>query len=538
MPAASLASTTDNDTIKGLVQSISDKEIVIKDTVIALSSGTVVLNGSLADLAIGAPVELKIAQDEKGLYAVWIACNDDKVEIEGFITALTDETITVGDTTFLLTSTTKIKYGIHSDLRIGIKVEIYGQKDGDDLIAIAIEILWGDYDNDSLGKAQHIKGKITAIRWVGDEAYITLDGKLTLHATEEQKVLGRHGIYADATCLFEGLKLFVRYREYVTAPDTSGSGVAEKIVVIDKASVAGVISTVTEACVDLPSIYVDGNLVYHDKFTRVIGPTGDPKELSDGTEVKVLCNAVDDGSYLSNKIIVHGYNDDGPGGLVKTKGEVTAVTREGGVITGFSVDEQAFVVDENTQFKVYGYAGPLPEDEFVVGLTVYVKAMADEDNNLVVNWVKAILPTSVYCGEITEIGDSVFTLLSQTITVTEWTKFDDFEAEGFGFDDLIIGDKVKVKTVLFPSGLLIAAEIEPCDGLSTVVIGTIESIEATAGGLLLSVSGVTVKTTAETVIKKKVTATTSAELEVGDSVFVKGVLDEFGVLVAEYIKVK
>ena len=62
------------------------------------------------------------------------------------------------------------------------------------------------------------------------------------------------------------------------------------------------------------------NLVYHDKFTRVIGPTGDPKELSDGTEVKVLCNAVDDGSYLSNKIIVHGYNDDGPRGIGQDQG--------------------------------------------------------------------------------------------------------------------------------------------------------------------------------------------------------------------------
>ena len=533
LPAVSSASSPDNAKIKGLVQSVSEKEITVKGTVVKLAKGTVIVNGSREDLVVGAPVRIKVVQSGDDLYAVWIACHDDSFELEGYITDMPEESIVVGGKRVYITGKTKYQNCTHTELKIGMKVQIKGKDDGQYLIALSVRVLWGDNDDQGLGQPQHVKGNITNLRWVDNYAYFTLDDELTLSAKADQKVYGRHGIHADASCLMEGLMLYVRYRAYVTTTDATEMGEAQKIVVLNKASVAGEIGIVSDACTYPATIYVDGNAVICDKFTRLLGPANDPLELAEGTGVKVLCNEIADGSYLGNKIIVHGYNDR-PDDPVKIKGEVTAVTRENGVVTGFTVDEEVFVVDEKTTFNVKGYPGPLPDDEFLVGLTVFAKGIPDDNDDLVADWVRIYLPTNIFCGEITALGDSTITLLSKTATVNEWTRFDDFELEGFGFDDLIVGDKVKVKTVLFPGGALIASEVEPCDSLSVMVLGEIESMETTAEGLLLSVSGVAVKTTAETVIKTR----PSTDLQVGDYVFVKGALDEFGVLVAELVKAK
>jgi hypothetical protein len=460
------------------------------------------------------------------------------VKAEGEITALSATSITVAGVTFAITEETKVTRGTFDDLAVGKEVKVKGRKlDDDSIEALQIQIL-GEKPK---VRKKMIMGVVTAITrdGEGNVTSFTIDDESEITTASDLKLKGRHGLPATVNNLVEGMSVRVRYNPTSPASVETALGEAKSVVVVGKTTIKGKIGETTTSAVTLPFILVNTFTIYYDEITVVIGASGgvdDPGDLPAGTPVQVLCNPLVDGTFIANKVVV---NNSAQGGKpVKDAGIVTGVATEGGEVISFDVDGTTYTVGENTEFKVAGYDGPFPEELFVVGLHVVVKAQPTLEDALLALWVRVVLPIYKYCGEIEAVGTDSLTLLGLQIFVTEYTEFKDFAVPAATLADLDVGDKVDVKAILWPDGTLIASEIKPCDDDDVHILGEIESITPTAAGATLVVAGVTVLVDAATDIYDKAGALTLADLAVGDTVDVWGALDATGNLLADRIRLR
>lgn len=457
------------------------------------------------------------------------------VKAEGEITALSATSISVGGVTFVIDEGTKIIGGKFEDLYVGLKVSVHGFKQEDGSV-IAKHIKF---------KAEKIRTKkvvgiVTAVAadGEGNVSAITLDGETTIDVKPGQLLAGRHGLPATVDCIIEGMQVRVRYKPYDDDAESDSAGLAKYVKVMGRISIKGAVDEATTVTIDLDSISVNTSTIYYDDITIVSGAAEgveDPGELATGTSVQVLTNPLADGTFLANKVIVTN-SEDGGGKPLLFNGEVSGVATEGGGVVSFTIGETVFLVNEDTEFNVKGYAGPFPEEEFVDGLNVVVKAQPDTEGNLTALWVRVILPIFKYCGETEAIGADTLTVLGQEITVTEYTEFKNFAADPASLADLAVGDMVEVKAILWIDDTLIASSIELCDDDLAHIRGEIESFATTADGATFVIGGVTVVVDSLTRIYNREGDLDISDLADGLTVDVWGTFDS-GNLLAEKVKV-
>ena len=459
------------------------------------------------------------------------------VSAEGEITAVSAGEISVGGVTFKITAETKIIGGTFDDLAIGVTVSVKGQKAVDgNVYAKTIKIK--DKPDRNRNRKRMAIGVITDI---GDGfATVSLDTGDTFDISPDQKIMGRHGLNANASNLHVGLTLHVRYVPYKETPESGAVGKATSLRVRGKENVKGFIQEEASPTADLPSIDVGGETCYYDDITVVIGARENvtaPGELAVGTSVHVLSNPLADGSHLANKVAVDNASDRS-GKLQRYKGTVNGISSEGGELISFTVNDETFLVDENTVFNVAKYDGPFPVELFEVDLKVIVKAKPQADGSLLALWIRVVLPDYVYCGEIEAVGSDSITLLGKQITVTEYTAFVEFDVEDMSLEDLGPGDKIEVLVLLWPDGTLLASKIKSCDDDNIHVRGPIETITPDGDDLKVKIAGVEMTVTAETVIGSKDGMFAAADLKTGMYVDAWGAYDESDNLIAFRIKVR
>ena len=472
----------------------------------------------------------------------FVAKGKDKggvVKAVGVITALTDTEITVGGVTFLITSSTKVIKGKLEDLALDMEVEVIGRRLSDGTVeAFLIKILAGKPDP----KNKNITGIVTSLDTDadGNVSAVTVDGETTVDIEGPLAIAGRHGLPATTDNLVEGMRVRILYNPYFDNPESDSDGVLKNITVLDREAIKGKIEDSTSAAVSLPNLVVNTEIIYYDDITILIGAGNgveDPGELAVGTSVQALCNAPDDGTFIANKIAVTNSSDGSK--PFKESGIVSGVARGGGGIISFTLEGgQIFLVTAETEFKVKGYDGPLPHEDFIPGLEVLVKSFLDADGNNVAIWVRVILPIYKYCGEVEAVGPGFIKLLGLLITVTEYTEYEGFDTDLAAPADIAVGDWVEVKALLWPDGSLVAASIEPCDGDLSHVRGEIESVTPAGTGAVLVVAGVNVIVSTETEIYDGRQLVDVSALEVGKTVDVWGEFGLTGALAAERIKIR
>ncbi len=540
--------------VTGIIKAVTADSITVRDTTFALTDETAYKHGSSGDLAVDVRVKVRgeivggvlTATEIKFLGKNGGGGNKgERVVAEGLIDVLTETEITVGGTTFAITANTRVARGSFDDLAVGVEVEVRGRALGDGTVeALQIKLARNNGDG-SHGPRTAVTGVVTAIdAGEGDTLIVTLDGELTLEVDGNTRLFGRHGLRARASDLVVGLTLRVLYHPYGEFVSTGPSGRVAVLMILGRENIRGTVEAVSAPDdLGLGSITVSSMIFYFDDLTRVIGASegvNDPADLPIETPVAVLCNPLADGSYLANKVIANNASGGGPN---RDSGLITGLTNGSGSVTGFSIGGQEYLIDENTSFMVAGYDGPFSADELVVDLLVIVKWRADADGNRVAVWVRAVwvrvvLPVYKYCAEIEAVGTDSITLLGLVINVTEWTEFSGFPSPDTTLADLLPGDKVEVKVLLWPDGTLVAAEIEPCDDDTVHVRGEITSITPTSDGAALVVAGVDVVATSDTEVSGRDGALSLSDLTEGMTVDVWGELDAGGVLQAERIRVR
>lgn len=456
------------------------------------------------------------------------------IKVNGAITAITSDSISVGSTTFVTNSKTKYLKTTRDNLEVGYIVDIKGQKDGDAYVARTVKLK--DDLSDGGKKGTNIDTGILTDIGAGEGTLLLLtfdDGDQYL-VDESVKLKGRNGLSCTAANLVVGLQLRVKYKKPKKDSGEDTIYQLSSVEIIGTQKLKGRIQENTAPSGPLPSITVNGNWIYYDDCTVVIGARqgiDDPSELAVGTRVFVMVNPLDDSTFLGNKVIVNN-SDDNAGDKSTESGVVTSVTGEGSAtITSFELNGKTFLVDENTEFKVKGYEGEFLQSDFTSDLTVKVTAFTDSEGNLVATKVLIFLPTFNYCGEIQAISATSITMMDIVFEIREGTQFGDETT----LADYSVGDFAEIKGIEWPDGTPVAAEISPCEDDDYTVKGEILSnyVDGTTGMLMLNVGGVEVIVTPAT----EIMFGTESDLTVGTYVQVIGQDYAEGQVLAKRIKI-
>ncbi|MBI5326394.1 MAG: hypothetical protein HZB41_14170 [Ignavibacteriae bacterium] len=158
---------------EGQITDVSDSTITVNITTFVITADTRIRKGDndvdKSALTIGTQVHVKGLMTDSSVIAMEIKIQNDnnndstsRFELKGIIESISNDSVTVDGTTFLVDSNTVIKMeeigliGL-SDLTVGMLVEVHGTIENDVYIAVKIEVA-GDEQDDN-----EIKGEITAI---------------------------------------------------------------------------------------------------------------------------------------------------------------------------------------------------------------------------------------------------------------------------------------------------------------------------------------------------------------------------------------
>lgn len=459
------------------------------------------------------------------------------IKVTGAITAISSDSITVDSTAFVTNDKTKYIKTTRANLEVGYVVNVKGKKQKDGTWAAQSVKLKDDLsdDGDKNKKTYADAGVLTDIGLgEGSLLLLTLDGEDQYLVDEGIKLKGRHGLNSTAADLIEGLTLRVKYKKSKNDDGEDTTYQLSSVQIIGADKIKGSLQEDTAPAGQLASITVNGNWIYYDDRTVVIGARegiDDPGELSVGSRVFVMVNPLADGTYLGNKVIVNN-SDDSSDSKTTESGVVTSVTGEGSAqITSFELNGKTFFVDENTEFKVKGYEGEFLQSDFTADLTVKVTAVTDVNGDLIATKVLIFLPTFNYCGEIEVIGTDSITVMDLVFEIRDGTEFGDDTT----LADYTVGDNADIKGIEWPDGTIVAAEIEPCDDDNFVVKGKILAVnnDGSTGMLMLNVGGIEVIVTSLTDIRNG----SESNLTVGT--YVQIIADEYadGQLLAKKIRI-
>jgi len=519
----------------GAIQDFGDDYIVVNGLNFVINSKTKFKHGT-ADMAVGRIVTVEGKEIDGVLTAEEIEFEDDEdqeVEVEGVITALTSDSLTVADITFTINSKTRFVAVNRSALEVGLRVEVTGYSDGSSgFVAKKVRLL------DNKGKKSSVDaGVLTGIADAEGEAiYITLDGERTYRVDKDKRLFGRYGLKATAEDLLIGLTLRVTYKASSVSQTSSNQGDVERLEVIGLEKVKGKIAFSGEQYLGLDSFVLGEKVFFYDDLTKLegVGKRFDnPGELDTDTDILVHANPLDNGSFLANLVVVLR-----PGSLPKKltfRGIVTGVVSDQDKVEKFFVDGECFLVDSATRFRVRGMKGPFPQSDFAVDIVVKVKATVNADGDYMAKSVVLYLPISEYCGEIEGIGTDSLTVLGTDFRVTAATTFKGFD-DGTTLDDLVVGELVEIKAVLWPDGSYVAIKISPCDDGGSHIEGAIASILTDNGVTSIVIGGITVRISFDTVIYDEYGPTTVDALTVGVHVSVELEIGASGEFIAREIE--
>jgi len=452
--------------------------------------------------------------------------HDPWIEVEGTITALSSNSLTVGSTEIFVNGQTVIEGRRHtrltfSDLQVGQRVEVKAQRQSDgSLLALRIEVEM------HMGQGEiEAKGTLQA---KGDST-ITVAG-LTFQVTAQTMIMGdehRPLTFAD---LQVGQRVEVKG---LRLPD--GTLVALMIKLEDDAlhgeiEVEGFIEAVSPT-----SLTVAGITFAIGPNTVVEGPHHLPMTLGDlavGQRVEVEGQVQVDGSLLALRIEVKPMLQE----QVEVTGLIDAVGTDYVVVLGlkFFVDANTVILDDDHR--------PITLADLRVGQTVEIKAMRQADGSLlalriVVEDFRAMQIEVQGNIESIDSGNQTITVQGLTFKVTSETRILAPYHRVLTFDSLQVGMRVEVHGVQEAAGLVATRIVVRQElGLLMEISGTITAIDSTDSTIV--VAGITIKVDAHTVIlKEHHWLGTFSDLQVGDRVEVKARRQADGSLLAVRLRI-
>ena len=427
------------------------------------------LNG-FSDLEVGLFVSVEGFYDADGtLVAEEIEADEDsdedngdtEVEVEGLITELTDDGLTVGGFFFLVTEATEIESDDEEigfeDLEVGMFAEVEGfANDAGELIAEEIEV---DGEDDGDDSDIEVEGTIDAL----GESTVTV-GSYTFLVTEGTEIEGED----DTVLTFADLDVG-QFVEVEGAYGDDGTLVAIEIEVEDfddgEIEVEGAIESLGDA-----SLTVLGLTFAVTDATVVEGDDDQPILFSDlAVGMYVEVHGIDiDGTLVATRIEVEdSFGDDGE---VELKAALDAVGDAQIVVLG-----RAFQVPPST--PVLGFDDePIALGDLGVGDVVEVDARREADGTLVALRIERDddpINQIELEAAVTAIGVSTLDVIGITFVVDEATVVVGDDDEPLTLADIVPGQRVEVDAVVTEGGVRRATRIEiENDGQAAGRVGT------------------------------------------------------------------
>ncbi|TAL68108.1 MAG: T9SS type A sorting domain-containing protein [Bacteroidetes bacterium] len=352
--------------ISGTVSAIGADNFTIDTLTIYVDSNTGVVKEhagviSFADLAVGDSVRVKGTIDSNGLYTaekVKVIVNEQlKVEEEGLISDVTDSTITVNISTFVITADTRIRKGDSTvdktALTVGEQVHVKGMMTDSNLIAIEIKIQNDDNHNDSLITFE-LKGAIESI----NNDSVTVDG--TTFLVDSNTMIKMEG---TGLILLSDLTIGMNVEVHGTI--VNDVYIASKIEVSSDMSedteIKGEITAIQDSTftVNNTVITVTAETMIYDKDRNTLSFA----DLSVGNFVKVKLNIVDSSNFALEVKVKENHSSHSDSDEVSSIDIVTE--------TNFTANNKTFAVDGATQvFDQYG--NQIAYSELKQSMKVYI----------------------------------------------------------------------------------------------------------------------------------------------------------------------
>ncbi|MFO7312822.1 DUF5666 domain-containing protein [Rhodothermus marinus] len=423
MPGAEGGEDLPEIEIAGPILQLQDSVLVVRDFRIRVTAHTRIQGEedqplTLADLQVGLLVEVKARIDQNGqLLATKIEVKNEthvevhrrKVEIKGFIRALTDSTLTVGGLTFRVTNLTRI-HGeddqplSFADLQVGQFVEVKGYFDPRHQLLFALKIEVEDVDEHEF----ELVGRIEAIG--GDSLVV---GGLTFQVNNNTVIEDAWDRPLTLADLQVGMLVKVKA---LIQPD--GTLLATRIKVRKAfhpvVDVRGPIEALTDSTLTV------AGLVFHARpGIYVIDAQGQQATLSDlqvGMVVRVRGVVHPDGTYWAMRIRVLTGEDAQE---VEFKGTIEALGADSLIVAGLTI-----FVDAGTQILAHD-GTPITLADLQTGQIVEVKATIQPGLGLVAleikleDFVAATGQADSVRADAVVVQQMTFLIDAQTVVVDE-----------------------------------------------------------------------------------------------------------------------
>lgn len=471
--------SADEIEVEGAIEALGESTLTVEGYTFLVTEATEFDDGldGFADLEVGQYVEVEGFYAEDGtLIADEIEADDDgdddgddgednEVEVEGLITELTDDGLTVGGFFFLVTEATEIENDddeiAFEDLELGMFAEVEGfTNDAGDLIADEIEIEGDDGDDDGDDSDIEVEGTIDDL---GDMSLTV--GNYTFFVTEGTEIEGED----DQNLTFADLQVG-QYVEVEGFYGDDGTLFASEIDVEDfgddDIEVEGAIEELGDA-----SLTVLGLTFAVTDDTIIEGDDDEPILFSDlavGLVVEVH-GAEIDGTLVATRIEVEDdFNNDDE--EVELTAALDAVGDAQIVVLG-----RAFQVLPTT--PVYGFDDePIQLSDLEAGDVVEVDARRDADGTLVALRIERDDdPANEIDLEaaVTAVGAATVDVIGITFVVDDATVIVNDDDAPATLDDLMPGQRVEVDAIAEESGVRRALRIEiEDDGQAAGRVGT------------------------------------------------------------------
>lgn len=498
--------------LEGKIQAITETSIKVQDTVFFVDSSTIILSHqktvlNFSDLKVGDEVEVRgfLRQDSTYL-ALYIRVENEEfeqreLEIEGAISAIASNSITVNMVTFKVDSSTVIyahEGGVlnFSDLKVGDQVEVK---------AILL--------NDSTYKAVRIK-----LENEESDNELEVAGLIDSVSTDNI-IVGGYKIYVNSQT-----KIYNHFKQSLTFADLKvGTFVVVKANLQNTTYLAATIkvrnninaeSNFTGAIESISgsSITVKGLIFVTDQNTEFLDDNRNTITITDlkvGQIVKIKATLQSGNQYLALRVIAKNFWRP----TVKVEGAIENLT-----LISITVMGKTFAVDSSTIVVGHG-TGVITFASLTLGLNVEVKGSLTTAGVLTAKLIK-VHPDHEFevHGKIDTLSANQFVVAGLTIKTDQNTVYYDEFDKQVTFDSLKVNQLVEVKYVKTVTNENLAVKVEIEKDPHTVQFNGVVTATS-ANSIRLSVPSFSL--TSNTVfISSTYSPVQSASIKVGQSVTV------------------
>ena len=498
--------------LEGKIQAITETSIKVQDTVFFVDSSTIILSHqktvlNFGDLKVGDEVEVRgfLRQDSTYL-ALYIRVENEEfeqreLEIEGAISAIASNSITVNMVTFKVDSSTVIyahEGGVlnFSDLKVGDQVEVKAILLSDSTYkAVRIKL-----ENEESDNELEVAGLIDSV-------------------STDNIIVGGYKIYVNSQT-----KIYNHFKQSLTFADLKvGTFVVVKANLQNTTYLAATIkvrnninaeSNFTGAIESISgsSITVKGLIFVTDQNTEFLDDNRNTITISDlkvGQIVKIKATLQSGNQYLALRVIAKNFWRP----TVKVEGAIENLT-----LTSITVMGKTFAVDSSTIVVGHG-TGVITFASLTLGLNVEVKGSLTTAGVLTAKLIK-VHPDHEFevHGKIDTLSANQFVVAGLTIKTDQYTVYYDEFDKQVTFDSLKVNQLVEVKYVKTVTNENLAVKVEIEKDPHTVQFNGVVTATS-ANSIRLSIPSFSL--TSNTVfISSTYSPVQSASIKVGQSVTV------------------